>query len=159
MSVLAADAAHDPGRSSPLARVGLTLVAAANLEVGLWGEISPRGFYGNFPAPGHHWVAALGPYNEHLVRDYAAAEIGFAVLLACMTIWFAERRLVLAGGLAFLAANLPHFAYHVTTAGSFKTADNVASLGSFVVEMLVVAAAMRIAWQTPPNTPPVHNDT
>jgi hypothetical protein len=135
------------------ARAGLVVVGLGNAEVGVWGEISPRGFYGNFPAPGHHWVAALGPYNEHLVRDYAAAEIGFAVLLICMAVWFAERRLVLAGGLAFLAANLPHLAYHLTTTGSFGTADNIASLGSFVLEMAVVAAAMRVAWhQTPPAT-------
>jgi hypothetical protein len=129
------------------ARAGLVIVGLGNAEVGLWGEISPRGFYGNFPAPGHHWVAALGPYNEHLVRDYAAAEIGFAVLLICMAVWFAERRLVLVGGLAFLAANLPHLAYHLTTTGSFGSADNVASLGSFVLEMAVVAAAMRVSWQ------------
>jgi hypothetical protein len=133
---------------SRLARAGLSLVALANAEVGLWGEISPRGFYGSFPAPGHHWVASLGPYNEHLVRDYCAAELGFAVLLACMAIWFAERRLVLGGGLAFLVATLPHFAYHLTTTGSLKTADNIASLGSFVIEMAVVAAAMRVATTT-----------
>jgi hypothetical protein len=134
------------------ARAALIIVGLGNAEVGVWGEISPRGFYGNFPAPGHHWVAALGPYNEHLIRDYSAAEIGFAVLLMCMAVWFTERRLVLAGGLAFLAANLPHFAYHLTTTGSFGTADNIASLGSFVLEMAVVAAAMRVAWQQTPTT-------
>jgi hypothetical protein len=150
VSAFQATAMAGTERSTQLARIGLALVAAGNLEVGLWGEISPRGFYGNFPAPGHHWIAALGPYNEHLIRDYAAAELGFAVLLACMTIWFAERRLVLAGGLAFVAATLPHFAYHLTTTGSFKTADNIASLGSFVVEMAVVAGAMRIASLPPP---------
>lgn len=150
MSAFEADAVAVTERSTLLARIGLALVAAGNLEVGLWSEISPRGFYGNFPAPGHHWIAALGPYNEHLIRDYAAAELGFAVLLACMTVWFAERRMVLAGGLAFLAATLPHFAYHLTTTGSFKTADNVVSLGSFVVEMAVVVAAMRIASLPPP---------
>jgi hypothetical protein len=150
VSAFQAAAAAGTERSTQLARIALALVAAGNLQVGLWGEISPRGFYGNFPAPGHHWIAALGPYNEHLIRDYAAAELGFAVLVACMTIWFAERRLVLAGGLAFLAATLPHFAYHLTTTGSFKTADNIASLGSFVVEMAVVAGAMRIASLPPP---------
>ena len=52
---------------------------------------------------------------------------------------------MLIAGAAFLAATLPHFAYHVTTTESFSTADNIASLGSFVLEMLVVAGAMVVA--------------
>jgi hypothetical protein len=91
----------------------------------------------------------MGPYNEHLLRDYAAAELGFAVLLVCMAIWF-ERRLVLVGGAAFLAGTLPHFAYHLTTTGTLSTGDNVMSLGSFVLEIAVVASAMVVVLQ--PNT-------
>jgi hypothetical protein len=125
------------------ARAGLVLVGLGNAEVGLWGELSPHGFYSSFPGFGHHWVSVMGAYDEHLVRDYAASEIGFAVLLVCMAIWF-ERRLVLVGGLAFIAATLLHFAYHLTTTGMLSTADNIASLGSFVLEMAVVAAAMRV---------------
>jgi alkylhydroperoxidase family enzyme len=30
----------------------------------------------------------MGPYDEHLVRDFAAMELGMAVLLACAAIWF-----------------------------------------------------------------------
>jgi hypothetical protein len=128
---------------SRLARAGLALIALINAEVGLWGELSPHGFYSSFPGFGHHWVSVMGAYDQHLVRDYAASEIGFAVLLVCMAIWF-ERRLVLVGGLAFIAATLPHFAYHLTTTGMLSTEDNIASLGSFVLEMAVVAAAMRV---------------
>jgi hypothetical protein len=123
------------------ARIGLLVVAAGNAEVGLWGVIAPRSFFGSFPGAGHHWVSALGPYNEHLVRDYAAAELGFAVLLVCAAAWFGQR-LVLAAGLAFLAATIPHFAYHLTTTGSFSTADDVSSLGAFVLEMALVVLAM-----------------
>jgi hypothetical protein len=148
MSALSVQTAAQSSRRALLARVGLAIVAAGNLEVGLWGEFSPRGFYGNFPAPGHHWISALGPYNEHLIRDYAAAELGFAVLLAVAAAWF-ERRLVIAAGAAFLVATLPHFAYHLTTTGSLSTTDNAASLGSFVLELAVVSVAMRIAWQLP----------
>jgi hypothetical protein len=77
-----------------------------------------------------------------------------------MVVWFAERRLVFAGGLAFIAGTLPHFVYHLTTTAMLSTGDNVASLGSFVIEMAVVAAAMRIASLPPPATgdaPPVLN--
>jgi hypothetical protein len=127
-----------------LIRAGLALVAAAQAEVGIWGLLAPRSFFGNFPGAGHHWVSALGPYNEHLVRDYAASELGFAVLLLAAAIWF-DRRLVLVAGAAFLAATIPHFIYHLTTTGSFSTADNVASLGSFVLELVLVVVAMTAA--------------
>jgi hypothetical protein len=35
-----------------------------------------------------------------------------------------------------------------------STQDNIASLGSFVVEMAIVAAAMRVAWQHSPTEEP-----
>ena len=103
-----------PTRQALPARSGLGLVAAAQVEVGIWGLIAPRSFFANFPGAAHQWVAALGVYNEHLVRDYAASELGFAFLLAAAA-WFFERRLVLVAGVAVLAATLPHFAYHLTT--------------------------------------------
>jgi len=127
-----------------LARAGLVVVALGNLEVAVWGLTAPHSFYANFPGFGHHWVASMGPYDEHLVRDYAAGELG-------MAIWF-ERRLVLVGALAFLAGTLPHFAYHLTTTDMLKTADNVTSVGSFVLEMALVGFAMVVVML--PNTEP-----
>jgi hypothetical protein len=122
-------------------RAGLGLVAAAQAEIGIWGLIAPHGFFTRFPGGGHHWVSAIGPYDEHLVRDYAALELGFAVLLVCAVIWF-ERRLVLVAGAAFFAGTVPHLVYHLTTTDRLSTADNVASLGSFVVELVLVGLAM-----------------
>jgi hypothetical protein len=129
------------------ARIGLVVVAAIQLEIAIWGLLAPHSFFKNFPGAGHHWVSELGTYNQHLVRDYAAAELGFAVLLVGAAIWFG-RTLVLVAGTAFLAATLPHFVYHLTTTGSFSTADDLASLGGFVVEMLIVAWAMLVAART-----------
>ncbi len=123
------------------ARTALALVAAAQAELGVWGLVAPHSFYSTFPGFGHHWVAPLGAYNEHLVRDYAAAELGFGVLLACAAIWF-ERRLVLVAGAAFFAATRPHFADHLTTTDHLSATDNTASLGSFVLELVVVSLAM-----------------
>jgi hypothetical protein len=125
----------------PLARAGLALVAAAQAEIGVWGLTAPHSFFATFPGFGRHWVALLGVYNEHLVRDYAGAELGFAVLLACAATWY-ERRLVLVAGATFLAATLPHFVYHLTTTDHLATSDNVASLGSFALEIAVVIGAM-----------------
>jgi hypothetical protein len=75
------------------------------------------------------------------VRDFAAGELGLAVVLACAAVWF-ERRLVLVAAAAFFAAELPHFAYHLTTTGSFSTADDVASLAGFAIEFALVAGAV-----------------
>ncbi len=128
-------------RTAMLPRILLMLVALAQAEIGVWGVLAPHSLYASFPGFGHHWIASMGPYDEHLVRDYAAAELGFAVLLGCTAIWF-ERRLLLVAGAAFLAGTLPHFAYHLTTTDKISAGDNAASLGSFVLEMLIVAWAM-----------------
>ncbi len=137
-------------RSALFGRVALVLVALPQLEIGIWGVLAPHSFFRDFPGAGHHWVSELGIYNEHLVRDYAAAELGFGVLMLAAAIWF-ERRLVLIAGAAFLAATLPHFAYHLTTTESFSTADNAASLGSFAVEIVLVVAAMVAATRASPE--------
>jgi hypothetical protein len=136
-------------------RVALVLVAAAQAEIGLWGVLAPHSLFRSFPGLGHHWVAPLGPYNEHLLRDYAASELGFAVLLAAAAIWW-ERRLVLVAGTAFLVATVPHFAYHLTTTESLSTADNAVSLGLFALEILVVGGAMLSALATRPQSAASH---
>jgi hypothetical protein len=125
-----------------LARLGLAIVGLAQGEVGIWGELSPRGFYNRFPDLfGQHWVRPLGPFNEHLLRDYASAELGLAVLLLGAAVWF-DRRLVLLAAAAFLVGTAPHLAYHLTTTDMLSAGANVASLGAFVVELAIVAAVL-----------------
>jgi hypothetical protein len=147
MSSLGGAPSPRAGRSRPgatrasVARACLGVVGLAQAEIGVWGLLSPRGFYTGYPGLGHHWVSALGTYNEHLVRDFAAMELGFAVLLLSSAVWF-ERRLVLVAGASFLAATVPHFAYHLTTTESFSTADDAASLIGFAIEIAIVIAAM-----------------
>jgi hypothetical protein len=131
-----------------LARGALLLAGAAQAETGIWGSIAPHSFFTTYPGLGRHWVSALGPYNEHLLRDYVATELGFAVLLAAAAIWF-ERRLVLVAAVAFLAATVPHLAYHLTTTDNFSSGDNVGSLGGFAVELVLVSGAALIAWRVP----------
>lgn len=133
-------AALKRGHTSLLPRAALALVAALQAEIGVWGVLAPHSFYSGFPGGGQHWVSVLGPYDEHLVRDFAAGELGLMVVLACAAVWF-ERRLVLVAAAAFLAAELPHFAYHLTTTDSLSTTANLASLGGFVLQLLLVGAA------------------
>lgn len=143
--------ARSAGDTHLAPRIGLGLVAAAQAEIGIWGLVAPHSFFADFPGAGRHWVSPLGPYNEHLVRDFAAMELGFAVLLAFAAVWF-ERRLVLAAGCAFIVATLPHFAYHLTTTGDLTTSDNLASLGGFVIELVLVLAAMARVLRAPNQT-------
>lgn len=139
-------------RGTHAARAGLVVVALAQAEVGIWGEVAPHSFWSGFPGLGHHWVSAAGPYDEHLVRDFASAELGLAVLLLCAAIWF-ERRLVLIAGAAFLAATIPHLAFHLFNADTLSTADNITSLGSFVLEIALVIWAMVAVLRAPEGRP------
>jgi hypothetical protein len=118
-------------------RAGLVFLAVSNpLVVAVWGLLAPRNFYDDFPGGGHAWVSALGPYNEHLLRDFAAADLGFAVLLLGAAV-FMERRLVQMALISWTAAGVPHLAYHLTTTGHYSTTDNVGSLAGLIVSALL----------------------
>jgi hypothetical protein len=109
-------------------RAGLLLLASPPLVVGLWALLVPRSFYDDFPFPGREWVSALGPYNEHLVRDVGALNLALGVLLATAVILL-ERRLVRASLVAWLVYAVPHFAFHITTLDAFPPFDNLANVG------------------------------
>jgi hypothetical protein len=47
---------------------------------GAWPAGWPRSFYDDFPWPGHPWVAPLGAYNEHLLRDFGGMNLAMAVV-------------------------------------------------------------------------------
>lgn len=113
-------------------RAGLVLLGLPSAVIAAWGLIAPRGFYDTFPGAGRHWVSALPPYNEHLLRDFSAASLAIVVFLAGAAILM-ERRLIQVALIAFLAYSLPHLAYHLTTTDHYSTADNLGSLGGFVV--------------------------
>src|SRR3954447_16553540 len=88
------DAMNDwTDRERVLLRAGLAGLALASALVGIWATLAPRSFYDDFPGGGRHWVSALGPYDEHLVRDYAAANLGF-LALAIFAAVVLDRRLV-----------------------------------------------------------------
>ena len=61
------------------ARVALVALAIGNGATGLLARLDPQGFYDDFPF-GRGWVAADGPYNEHLVTDFGAALLAIAAL-------------------------------------------------------------------------------
>ena len=89
---MASDRGSRPVRRG-LLRGGLLFLAATPLLGGLWALILPRSFYDDFPLPGSDWVSTLGPYNEHLIRDYGALNLALAILLVAAALLL-ERRVV-----------------------------------------------------------------
>jgi hypothetical protein len=135
-------------RSPGLIRTGLVLLAIPSIVIAAWSLISPRGFYDNFPGAGRHWVSALPPYNEHLLRDFGATNLTIALVLLGAAL-FCERRLVQVAVVAFFLGTVPHFIYHLTTTDHYSTSDNIWSLGGFIVELLIAAAVWILTVRAP----------
>lgn len=130
-------------------RLGLLLLAASALPVGIWARISPRSFHEDFPAAGRHWVSALGPYNEHLITDVGAAYLALGVLLASAGILLGQAltRVAFVSWLVFAG---PHFTFHLTTLNIFPLVDNLVNLSvlglAALLPLLLLAATFRVLW-------------
>ncbi len=135
-------------RSRGLIRTGLVLLAIPSIVIAAWSLISPRGFYDNFPGAGRHWVSALPPYNEHLLRDFGATNLAIALFLLGAAL-FMERRLVQVAAVAFFLGTVPHFIYHLTTTGHYSTSYNIWSLAGFIIELLIAAGIWVLTVRAP----------
>jgi hypothetical protein len=127
-------------------QIGLWYLTISSAYVAVWILVAPKGFYDSFPVGAGEWVSALPPYNEHLERDFGAAGLGLAVLAATAAIWM-ERRLVQATALAFLAASIPHLAYHLTTTEHYTTSDNIQSLVGLTLPVVISLGLLAAARQ------------
>lgn len=110
-------------------RFSLWFLAIVPLMIGVWACFAPYHFYEIFPFPGRNWISILGPYNEHLVRDYGANNLGFGVLLAAAAVLL-ERQLIQVALVSWLAFAVPHFIFHLTQTHHFSLFDNVTQLSS-----------------------------
>src|SRR5918998_5222711 len=122
-------------------RSGLLVVATTTLGGSLWALPFPRSFYGDFPFPGWGWISTLGPYNEHLVRDYGAMNLALGVLLVSAAI-SPERRLSRVALLTYLVFAIPHFVFHTTQTHHFSLFHNMLQLGSLGLLVLLPAALL-----------------
>src|SRR3972149_6731593 len=105
-------------------RVGLGRLGVAAADVGVWALAAPRSFYDDFPGGGRSWVSAVGPYNEHLVRDVGGLNLALALLLVAAGVLL-ERRLVIVVLVAYLVNAVPHFVFHVSHMDEMSTGDQV----------------------------------
>src|SRR5437870_11145868 len=96
------------------ARTVLWLLAIPNLAVVLWAGLAPHSWYRDFPGFGRHWLLELGPYSEHLTRDFGFALAALGLFLG----WAAanERASIRQAALAALVLFAgPHLIYHLAT--------------------------------------------
>ena len=126
-------------------RFGVWSLAIVPLIIGFWAFFAPYHFYEMFPFPESNWLSTLGPYNEHLVRDYGANNLGFGVLFAMAAV-FSGRQLVQVALISWLAFAIPHFSFHVMQTHHFSLFDNMmqlSSLGFVVVLPIILLFFMR----------------
>jgi len=125
-----------PLRDHPVRSLLLLLVAVPQVATGLWAVIDPRGWYGSFPGLGHAWIAAYGPYDDHLATDAGAGLLALGVLLAAaaMVARRAELRLALAVFSLFAAL---HLTFHLRELGHLPRLDDTLSIASLALALLV----------------------
>ena len=111
---------------------GLLLLAATTLNGSLWALPFPRSFYEDFPLSGRDWVSTLGPYDEHLVRDYGALNLALGVLLVAAAVYL-ERRLAQVALVTWLVFEVPHFVFHLGQTHHFSVGSNLAQLGGLAL--------------------------
>lgn len=137
-------------------RGGLLVLAVTPAWIGVWGLVAPHSLYTSFPGAGRHWISALGPYDQHLVRDVAALELGMLVLLVAAAVVL-EPTVVRVALLAYAAASLPHLVYHLTTIGDYSVGDNAASIFGLALQVALpvalLVATRRGTARVPATTP------
>ena len=117
-----------------IVRIGLGVLAAFELMVGVWNQFFPESFYENFPT-----VDITPPFSEHYARDFGGATLGLAIVLviACIR---PTPLLVLAASLAYSAFSLPHFVFHLEHLDGTTPLEGVVLTGGNALLALIGAA-------------------
>ena len=136
---------HAPRRS--WLRAGLLVLAATMIGTGCWALLLPRAFYDDFPLSGWGWVSALGPYDEHLVRDYGAMNLALSFLLVSAAI-FLERRLSRVALITLLVFAVPHFAFHLTQTHHYSPFQDLVQMGGLGFQILLPLALLVLTGRT-----------
>ena len=123
----------------------LVVLGAPQALIGLWALLAPHSFYKDFGLGGKGWVATLGAYDEHLVRDVAAVFLGFGVLLIVAALR-GQLSLSSVAAVVWLIFAIPHTVYHLFNLGPYSPGNaiaNVITLGWTVVGGLLVLVLLR----------------
>jgi hypothetical protein len=123
----------------------LVVLGAPQALIGLWALLAPHSFYKDFGLGGKGWVAALGAYDEHLVRDVGTLFLGLGVLLIVAAVR-GQRSLSVVAAVVWLIYALPHALWHFFNLGPYSAGDaiaNVVALGWQVAGGVLVLALLR----------------
>jgi hypothetical protein len=124
------------------------LLAIAGATIGGWAEASPGSFYRTFPGFGRHWLPPLGPYNEHMVRDFGGLNLGLAAAAGIAAIMLGAA--AWAAAAAWIAYSLPHLVFHAIHTDPYGTVDNVANLVVLSAALVAPVVALLLATRFPP---------
>jgi hypothetical protein len=131
-------------------RIALALLFVQGLIVGAWAAAWPRSFYDDFPGGGRVWVAADGPYNEHLVRDFGDLNLALAVVTLVALI-ASTRVVALAAALGWIVYQAPHLVYHLRHLDLYDTGDQVANVTALVFALVLPIVVLLGARQLRPG--------
>jgi len=123
------------------ARVTLWLLLLSAVALGVWAQFAPHSFYVSFPF-GRGWVAADGPYNEHLVRDFGGLNLAMALVTGA-ALFLRRTSAAVTAALAWLVFAVPHVVYHASHLDHYDGGDaagNVIGTALLVVLPLVILA-------------------
>ena len=123
-------------RAERRVRAGLVFLGFMAGIPGIWGVLSPRSFFDDFPGFGFSWVAAHPPFNEHLVRDVASFYLAFAVLFVIGAVTLGPR-LVRGSLAAWMLFSALHLLFHATNLDGAEGADKWGLLLTLAVVLLL----------------------
>ena len=116
---------------------GPALIAALGagifLVFGVWALVSPTSFY--------ETIATYPPYNEHLLHDIGAFQIGIGAALAAGVIL---RSALLVGLAGSAAGSVAHFISHMIDRGAGGRASDPITIG-LIAAVLVIGFVL--AWR------------
>ena len=98
-------------RVKPWVRLGMVVLAAPQLLIGLWATLAPHHWYENFPGVHPHLIAAEPPYNAHLATDAGIGFLCTGVGLVVAAAW-GRRSGVYVALITFGTFAVPHVLYH-----------------------------------------------
>lgn len=124
-------------------RILLGCLVLLGLYVGIWAAFLPASFYASFPGPFSPWIAAGGPFDEHLVRDVGTLNLGLAAASA-LALRFRDDGPAAVVGFAWVVHSVPHLAYHLQHLGHLGTVDALAQVVS-LSSTLVLALPLVLA--------------
>jgi hypothetical protein len=127
----------------------VTVVYGVTLGLmGLWAAFAPASFHRDFPLPGAAWVSTLGPFDEHVVRDFGGALVGLSFLGAWLGLR-SGRREIAAAAVAWLFAAGVHLAYHLSVFDAFPTISALLQALGLIVSLLVPAGLLAALSRAP----------